>query len=110
MTDQEVVKRLDEISDRLDELAALTKRNAERVEATLQFVGKFEANLTLDLSAERPFGVKANDRISVQGSRGTVVGVGPSISGPQAVIAFDAGGETAQYQVLYLTRLDDEAS
>ena len=114
MVDQEVLKRLDEVSERLDELSTLTKESAKSVEATFQIVGKVSANFTLDLSAERPFGVAAGDRVSWVwmdiAYRGTVVGVGPSPSGLNAVVAVDGQVEQRQLPVSWLTRLDDEAA
>lgn len=111
MEDRELVKRLDEVNDRLDELLGLAKQSGDRVEAVFKFVGDFEARVKLDMTMERPFGVTAGDRVAYCGRFGTVIGVGPSIAGPQAVVAMDDPAPNEgprQLSVSLLTRIDEE--
>jgi hypothetical protein len=111
MDDQEIAKRLEEISDQLDELTKVAKENTNRVEATFKVVGEVKAHFNLDISDDRPLGITAGDRVSYVGQLGNVVAVGPSVNGPQAVIAFDgADPETGYFQALVqgLVRLDAE--
>ena len=111
MEEHEIVKRFDEINDRLDELIELSKKSAKKVEATFQFIGGFKAHYDVEAVAAPKFGVATGDRVAYGNRLGTVVAVGQSQHGPHAVVKFDdakPNERPSNVMTMGLTRLDQE--